>query len=327
MKRKIAYAALAVAVLSACEKKNEGMPELMPEPVTLEVNLPIVKTRVTDAGDESAVNSCQIMVYSLDDGMLEAYAEVTDGSSSIKLKCTTGNKEIVAIANAPSLRSMTSLTALKDARSMLEHNGVGSLVMEGSKTALLTASSSVEIPLRRLAAKVILKGISLDFDSDVYAAMDFEINSIYMINVPADRQYLVPDTESPAPVEWYNKLRYEADTDYDAILKDAVNSGPVDSYDIEHVFYSYPNPCQNDDFTDVWSERPTRLVVEAELGGTSYFYPVSLPELKQNTVYEVSLVVTRPGKTDVNDEMKKYDETFTIKVLDWSEGDVIEEIL
>lgn len=327
MKRKIVCAAMAVAVLSACEKKNDGNQGFIAEPVTLEVKIPDVGTRVTGTVNEDAVASYQIFVYSADDGMLEAYSAVTGGSTSVKLKCTTGNKEIVVLANAPDMQSKASLSSLKASRSRLEHNGKGALVMEGSKTVLLKSSVSVEIPLRRLAAKVVMKGITLDFDSDIYAAMDFEVTSIYLINVPADRKYLTPETESPVPDEWYNKLKYVSDAKYNAILRDEVNSGPVDSYDTEHVFYSYPNPCTSDDYSKVWSERPTRLVVEARLGGTSYYYPVSLPALEQNTVYEVSLVVTRPGKTDVNDEMKKYDETFTIKVLDWVEGGSLEEIL
>lgn len=327
MKRKIVFAAMVAAVFSACEKKEieNTVPEA--EPVTLEVKVPVVPTKVTDVGNEDAVSSYQIFVYSNDDGMLEAYMAVSGGTSAARVQCTTGSKEIVVLANAPDLKTMTSLSQLKETRSRLEHNGVGNLVMEGSKTVVLTASSTVEIPLKRLVAKVRLKNVTLDFDSESYAAMDFEITSVYLINVPADRKYLTLASDSPAPAEWYNKLKYESDSRYDALLKDVVNSGPIDSYDREHVFYTYPNPCVNDDYSDVWSERPTRLVVEARLGGMPYYYPISLPVLKQNTVYDVSLTVTRPGKTEVNDEMQKYEETFNIKVLDWENGYVLEEIL
>ena len=329
MKKKILFAALAVCACAACEKKEDVESCAGDVPVTLEVVIPSVATKVTDVGDEDAVSSYQIFVYSLDDNMLETYSTSDGSSTSVKLKCTTGNKEIVVLANAPDMQSYVSLSGLKSARSRLEHNAAGSLVMEGRAVVNLTSSSSVTVQLKRIVAKIRLKKISLQFESDAYAEIDFELVSAFLINVPADKKYLgeVSAVQGAAPVDWYNKLGYQSDESYDHLLKDVINEAVTDEYETEHVFYSYPNPYVADDFSSVWSERPTRLVVEAKLGGVQYFYPVTLPELKQNTVYDVSLVVTRPGKSDVNDEVKKYDETFSIEIVDWADGATVEEIL
>lgn len=327
--RKISSAALAALACIACEKKGDVEEYADSEPVTLEVVIPSAVTKVTSVGNEEAVSSYQIFVYSSDDSMLETYTTSGGESSSVKLKCTTGQKEIVVLANAPDMKSYVSLASLKSAYSRLEHNDVGSLVMEGSTAVNLTASSTVEIQLKRLVAKIRLKNVTLDFDSDAYSDMDFKILSAYLINVPADKKYLgtVSAAQGYGPTEWYNKLGYQSDDAYDSILHDDINEVVDGEYSDEHVFYCYPNPYQTDDYSSVWSVRPTRLVVEAELGGVRYYYPVSLPELKQNTAYDVSLVVTRPGKTDVNDEVKKYDETFSIEIVDWADGSVVEEIL
>lgn len=324
--KRISAALFVAAVLTACEEKNETV-IISNEPVTLEVRIPSAATRVTSVGNEEAVSSYQIFVYSLDSGMLEAYTVLDGDLSSTKLKCTTGSKEIVVLANAPDLKSAVSLSSLKTEQSKLEHNAAGALVMEGSKTAELTASSTVDIDIKRMASRICLKSIRLEFDSDVYAAMDFKVLSAYLINVPADKKYLAEASLAQPPQNWYNMLAYDSDVVCPELLKDDINVLVSSTYNTEHVFYCYPNPYVTDDFSDDWSCRPTRLVVEAELGGVLYYYPVSLPELKQNTAYDVSLVVTRPGKTDVNDEVKKYDETFNIDIVDWYTGDVLEEIL
>lgn len=330
MNKKILSAALAVVACIACEKKEEVGQYEAGELVTLEVVIPnSALTKVTNVGNEDTVSSYQVLVYSTDDNMLESYTKADGTSSSITLKCTTGQKEIVVLANAPDMQAYVSLSGLKAARSRLEHNSPGALVMEGSTVVNLTSSSSVTVQLKRMVAKVRLKKITLDFESDVYAGKEFKFVSAYLINVPADKKYLteVSSAQDTAPTEWYNKLGYLSNSIYDQILRDDVNQSISGEYVKEHVFYCYPNPYLTDNYSSTWSERPTRLVVEAKLDGVQYFYPISLPELKQNTVYDVSLIVTRPGKTDVNAEVKKYDETFNIEILDWTNGKVVEETL
>ena len=94
-----------------------------------------------------------------------------------------------------------------------------------------------------------------------------------------------------------------------------------------HHFYCYPNPYKSDTFSTDWSPRPTRLVVEAELGGTLYYYPVSLPELKQNTQCNVTLTVVRPGATSPEQDMDKYAAVFNIEVKDWYGPDSVTETI
>ena len=329
MNRKILFAALAAAACLACEKNENVEQYVEKDAVTLEVVVPSAVTKVTGTVNEDAVSSYQVLVYSLEDNRLEAYTKTDGASSSIVLKCTAGQKEIVVFANAPKMKSYVSLAGLKEARSKLEHNSPDALVMEGNSVVNLTSSSSVTVQLKRMVAKVRLKKITLAFESDVYAGKNFEFVSAYLINVPADKKYLgeVTAAQGAAPVEWYNKMGYLSNSIYDPILKDDINQTVSGEYVKEHVFYCYPNPYATDNYSSTWSVRPTRLIVEAKLDGVQYYYPISLPELKQNTVYDVSLIVTRPGKTDVNAEVKKYDETFDIEILDWSTGTVVEETL
>lgn len=328
MRKRLVVAAMAVAVLSACEKQTFTTPTQESETVVLEVNLPSPVTKAVNVSGEDAISSYQVFVYSLDNGLLEAYSTMSGTSTSVKMNCRVGNKEVVVLANAPDLSNVVSLSALKQTKSLLEHNSVGALVMEGNDVVELTASSSVEIKLRRLVAKIRLTGVTVNFESTAYNGKSFELVSAYLINVAADKPYLANVKEdSNAPSLWYNKLGYVSNASYNSILRDNITSGTTKNYSTEHVFYAYPNPFKADDFSATWSSRPTRLIVEAKLDGQLYYYPIALCELAQNTAYDVSLTITRPGTTDINADMTKYEDTFTIKVLPWETGEEVKEIL
>ena len=114
-----------------------------------------------------------------------------------------------------------------------------------------------------------------------FAAIVFASSCSKMMNEALEAEVIEPievtykidiDLESPAdgspvaaPTEWYNKLKYFQNDSYDSILKDEINTAVTGYYKTEHVFYCYPNPHLDDDFSSTWSERPTRLVVEAKI--------------------------------------------------------------
>lgn len=328
MTKRIFFAAIAAVVFSACEKNHAAIGSLDADIVTLEVGIPVSATKAVNVNEESKVSDYQVFVYSKAEGVLEDYKKIDGTKTSVTMQCTTGEKEIVVLANAPALDSKVSLYSLKETRSMLNENSIGRLVMEGWKTVTLADSSKVDVEVKRMVAKVVLKQVVTAFENEAYNGMGFKILSAYLINVPADKRYLASSTanQSDGPAEWYNKLGYEQDNTYDAVLKDAIGSTATD-YAVEHVFYSYPNPYETDSYSESWSERPTRLVVEAELGGKVCYYPVVLPKLQQNAVYDVVLTITRPGKDSPNEDMTKYDEFFTISVSDWDARTSVTETL
>ncbi|MBP3563978.1 MAG: DUF4906 domain-containing protein [Bacteroidales bacterium] len=316
MNKRIIAAAMAAIALVACEKRNVELQERQDEMVTFEVSVETEQTKITGTGsNESDVSDYQIFIFNKDNGMLEVYEKSSE--STVQMTCTTGPKEVVVIANAPDLSSVVSLASLKATKSSLTDNRAGKLVMEGTSTQTLTASvNTVNVALTRIVAKVCLKSVTADFELDTYDGLSFKILNAYLINVPADRSYLA---SSPDPKNWFNKMQYESN-DYKALLYDDINLDikSTRKYDKQHHFYSYPNPYTSDSFEETWSPRPTRLVVEAELGGVHYYYPVALPELKQNTIYDVSINIVRPGSTSPEEDMEKYAANVKITVNPWS---------
>ncbi len=315
---------MAAAAIVACEKKEAKLPVDEGQTVTLEVKVPVERTKALSDASESVVNNCQILVYSASSGVLETHEE--SGSSSVTVTCTKGPKEIVALVNAPDMSSAVTYSQLQEARSLLEENSMQSLVMEGSRTVDPDTAENVTVDVRRLVSKVRLVKVETAFEKEEYYDLGFKINSVYLINVAGDKKWLA---DAGGPASWYNKKGYVSSA-CDALLYDAVSGQALTKedkvYDTGHVFYCYPNPNDEDSFEEDFTPRPTRLVVEATIGEETYFYPVSLPELKRNTVYDVSISVKRPGVLDPNDDIEKKDASVSINIIGWGDPvDVPEE--
>jgi hypothetical protein len=322
MKSKFYLAALAAAALAACDRVCPVENDEHVEMVRLGVTIPDSETKVSGITDEAAVRNVQVLVFDRTTGALENYG--ISSTKTIVLDCVPGQKTIVALANAPDVSGMKSYSELTATASLLSDNKIGALVMEGSMDITLAKSTDITIPLSRIAAKVELTDIANQMSLEYNKDKDFSVISIYLINAAGDRNYLSGST----PKVWYNKMKYEAgspDILYDSLGGKMIDDGKA--YETAHYFYCYPNATETDKNNGEWSERHTRLVVEATLGGTRCFYPVTLPTLLNNTIYRVSLTVTRPGSSSPDDPLDIESGKFSVEVVDWRNGKVINEVI
>ena len=331
MYRTIISLAMLALLSSSCEKSFTGGASVAQETACLEVKLASEGTKAAGGGgsEENAVSDCQVLIYDMSSRSLEAYVKPEPSAQSVSVRCTTGPKEVIVLANAPDASRIVSYDAFLKTRSRLADNSIGRLVMEGNASPDLTASGgSITVDMRRIVSKVVLDGITVDFESDAYDEMDFILRKAYLTNVAADRSYLV---ETPDPSLWYNQIKRSSASEADAVIYEDlgdVNLKGTRKYTAMHHFYCYPNPYVDDTFSpDVWSPRPTRLVVEASLGNNLYYYPVSLPELKQNTRYHVSLNIVRPGATSPEQDMEKHAVSFNISIEEWKGPENISETI
>lgn len=332
MKKGILTAAFVAAMLMSCETAEENKVDFtMKETASLEVLMSPVDTKVAGEGndEEKAVSGYQVLIFDRSSRMLEAYATPAPTASSVNMQCTTGPKEVVVLANAPDVSAIVSYDAFLQTRSQLADNAPGALVMEGHASPELAASgNSVTVDVRRLVSKVVLEKVTVDFELDAYDKMDFVLKNVYLTNVAGDKRYLADVAD---PSAWYNKIVRTPDAKVDAMLYDAianVNLKESRQYTVKHHFYCYSNPYKDDTFSSAaWSPRPTRLVLEAELGGNLFYYPVSLPELRQNMRYYVSLHIIRPGATSPEQDMDKYSVDININVVEWEGKESVSETI
>lgn len=331
MKRKIFVAASVLAAVISCESNEESQPVTTDaEKAMLEVIMVSEGTKVTGEGgaEEKAVSDYQVLVYDMSSRSLEAYEKPDPDAVDVQFECRLGEKEIVVLANAPDMSDMVSYDAFLMKKSYLADNSEGYLVMEGHASMDLSVSGgSVTVDLRRMVSKVILDGITVDFEHDEYDDLDFILKRIYMTNVAGDMTYSAVTAD---PSQWYNKIVQTSSEDVDGMILETLNDvnlkGGAD-YTSMHHFYCYPNPYENDDFSLQWSPRPTRLVVEAELGGEILYYPVSLPVLERNNRYHVNLHIVRPGAKSPEQDMDRQAATFTINIVGWQGSSSVSETI
>ena len=204
MKKILSFVLFAAAVigLSSCNKEEAGS-RLASEgaPIRLEIQVAgsgeAVATRATgivsnDENSEAKVNSLQVFVFN--GNALDGYASAN--GKSVAVSCTSGQRDIYAVVNAPSLASVTSKSALLASVSRLAEE-VSNFQMIGSKTETLQYDGTVTINVDRLAARVVIRGIKNALQNAAQAA-DFKLLAVYLTNVAAVTR--APTTLVPSPM-------------------------------------------------------------------------------------------------------------------------------
>lgn len=284
--------------------RNQGRADGFFE-VSLSINAP--RTKSLSAGKEEQVNNVQVYVFDADNGnRLESFY---NGASTVPtMRLSRGNKMFKVLVNSKADSSrVSSLQDLQSALSDFSDNTSSNFVMSGEASVSIPATTSVEITVSRLVAKVVLSKITTNFTAPVYDSLTFRLDSIYLTNVAQKCRFY----DAYTPDSWGK--------DY-ALTGDSVNatvSGKV--YSTEHTFYAYPNGTAT----------PTRLVIKATLGNTTYYYPVDLGELQANKVYTVTNIeITRPGSDSEDKPVVSSEMSFSIKVAGWdAQSNNIQEIV
>lgn len=306
MRKKIIISLLALASLASCSKKeSEEYPVYHgnAKPVTMTVSVTGSSTKATgiDPKNEEKHTSLQVLVFD-SNGLIEVYKDVAGTDTETKVGVLAGTKTVYAFLNAPSLKDVSSETALLAKVSSLSDNSLDSFVMYGSTTKAVSENTTIKIDVRRLVAKVILKKITAEFSAGALGKEDFFINKIYMEDVAATANYGL----TLAPTTFYSGAA-TTNGAVNALLFDAVtgvNLKNGGSCTTEHDFYVYPT---------VGAKTPS-LVIEGTLMGETQVYVCKLPAITRNCTYQIDeVVITRPG----GDE---YILDCEVKIVPWETG-------
>ena len=320
-------AALAVMTASAC---HDDLPKASHFPtderISLSVSVPDLRTKVSEKnspGTPDAINTLQVFVFD-EAGVLEA-SDMKE-SESVVLTCKAGPKKVVSLVNAPEVTDVTTYSELCTASSFLDDNTIDYMVMSGETEVNLTATSSVTIPVSRIAAKVVLRQVVNNFKFKADQDAEFLVTHVYLLNVGAERGYLSAAT----PKQWYNMMELDM-FDSPAFTYEQLSS-PVklpysSTWTADKYFYCYPNPTETDSSDETWSARRTRLVLEATLDGEVMYYPVTLPVIEPNSSYEVTVKITRRGSPSPDIPVTGIAAEFSVDVQSWITQDRIEEVI
>lgn len=269
------------------------------------------------AFDCDAVNSLSVFVFRADGG-LENSGRSPGSSLSLALSKGSG-KRLYVLANAPSsIDGCTTEAQLRALSARLSEQVSGAFSMAWSETLDLGGNTTVVVELPRLVAQVRLDRITNR------SPHELKLRALYLTNVPvAGAPWLSPDSYEPAA--WAHTMGYAA-SECDAWLWEDLGGrvlSPGESLEEEHRFYSLPNPVTQDRSGGSWSPRKTRLVLEAEMGGTIYYYPFTFDNLRANHRYLLSrLDITRPGSRDPDIPVDPRLARLTVTLLYWNGSDI-----
>lgn len=288
---------------------------------------------------EDQVNSVEVFVFT-DDGRLENSAYSTS-VSAVSLLCSYGSKEIFAAVNFPQDR-FSDVRRIDDLKlaTRLSDNSISKsqgFVMGGMVDAEIESEQvMVTIPVSRYVARVVLERVTNRLPSSLG---EMTIDWVAISNVFTFDEIYVPlglttAREGKGASYWENRFGRVQD----------ISSGNLGSliyrtvgytlqsasvYTSPYYFYGYSNYSASADqgFSANWTERPTRLVLAATIGGTQYYYPVNITPLERNKSYSVSMSISNLGSTDPDILVSREAMDMAVSVSVWEPGSTYTETI
>lgn len=248
-------------------------------------------------------------------GYLDSYLHLNNPGERVEIASRSGNKRFVAIANAGDGTFIYN--------DIVSYEGLGSIYSHLSdeipETPLMSGEASgragrdgLDLVLRPLMARVRINSFFVDFIGKTYSASEFRNPRAYLINVSG----MCPMSgEYAAPVEILNQGRLDergcmSMSRPDLLLCDDVTGHPLFCYPCDGT-ESAPGYCT------------TRLVVEGDIDGVTYYYPINVGggkvERGQSYVYDIT--ITRPGMTDPDIPIEKTMAKVEMHIENWEEYD------
>lgn len=282
----------------------------------------------------NSLSTLDILVYDDDDlGRLDIWQrygteELADGR--VTLLSGRGSKNCVFIANYDELPTLTMdkvgcYDAIKELEIHLSDEKPDRPIMVGS-VCVADADTDIQVILEPLLANIHIGEVSCDFSGKPYQGARMENVKIYLTNVSASVPLLGSSTFIPTDMINYGRL---VETDLGSLscpemlfysYSTAIGNG--DSVEEPVDLYCYPNNVE----TESIGCQYTRVVLQADIEGNTYYYPISLNQkgfgysvgsygISPNSCYTVNLKITKKGSTSPND-MEDADD---VSVKGWME--------
>lgn len=336
--RRLFVMMVMAAALCSCGKENlDAVQQEMQESV-LYVNLNSEDgsrvqggTKATGSGlgiqsDDNHIQTLEIFVFRVnagapDDGALDGYRKFTAAElgnlTNLEVQTTTGNKIIYAVANShrSNWKGVNTRAAFEQQTALLADENLKSFIMVGSAEAQLQVASTVAFTIKRLVARVKVNCIKTAFAGGPYEDMELKDVKAYLLYAQAEKLIFNGLGDN---LKIYNEGEAKSEDSgtcamagmiYDDLGTNISDAG----YETSHWFYCFENGFTDENDTDKF----TRVVIEGELNGTVYYYPIVLDEVKRNCSYSIDVTIKRPGSTDPNLDVEKGTLLVTVSVKDW----------
>lgn len=304
----LSFAVLPTLFFSCTEIAGDGSPEdlICGETRTeIEVKSP----------DGIAIRTLDIFFFN-DDSLrrLDSYQRIADcESGTVSAASRNGKKILVSVANSQDEKyewdEMGSLDVLNER--------MADLMKENPRSPLMTACSKItagkepccSIKLEPLLSEISISTLCCDFHNRPYKDEKLKNVRIYLTNVNTKCELL--RTDSFYPISLLNSGRLEVENVEKMVCPELVFKTlgiDVDSYVAQPDcdLYCYPNSTSEETIGSPY----TRLVIEGEIGGRTYYYPINVNRkyfradeggsegVSRNRHYSLDITLTRKGSLD-----------------------------
>lgn len=298
MRTGLLYTLLSAVLLSSCslaELPTEDSPRAGTVRVGISLDPGAFRTK-TDP--DETVNNIKIFVFDPRDQLSDSYDSATSDLSCVDVLAKKPIS-IYALVNAPgdfsSVKTKSQLLAM---RSSLSDNTLSSMVMVGHVDTTITATGPIVIPVRRIAAKILVEEIYGTFRGCGNAEAGIhQINSLRIYTGSSDWPYALDEGTPSGFVDHTVSTMIG----YNFIFNNRWTVKTLDGTDYYYygpsAVYTYPNH-------ETETDRRTRLTVVVQgmrledLGNGNYrqhdcFHYLSfiLPRLEPNTLYRIPRLV------------------------------------
>ena len=250
-----------------------------------------------------------VFVYDDDErGGLDSWRHFDSFPRRLELYSGPGVKQLFVVAGASEREwTIPQTGTLSDIRSFsfsLSEEDPERPLVYGEAPFL--AGGNVSLNLEPLLSRIVLRRLSCDFSGTTHEGESLENVCAYLINVSGTAS---ASLETPSRRTVFNSTRLSRQ-DLDAFAHPEMlyhEIGTVDSSQepLDLEFFCYPNILSEESL----GQEFTRLVVQGELGGRTYYYPVNINQegfgyscgpkgIDRNVSYMIDLKITREGSDD-----------------------------
>ncbi len=292
------------------------------------------ETRVSFGNETEEIDNLDIFVFK-DDRMqkLDCYQRFDDmGEWKGKVISGSGKRIISVIANSPYQREdwfpINSRAYLEGLSATLENERRGRSLMYGEiriRAGSDKSSAKEKLALIPYASEIALNSISCDFSGRPYAGENIRNAKVYLTNVNAECSLL--GDEEAAPRRIINAGGFSEEDAEEFLEPDLIMQEIKGDIGKRTVYPDIRLRCYQSNHPDETPGTPyTRLVIEGELDGHTYYWPINInrdgsdePGVWRNRRYSYDIILTRKGSTDPDTPIKTEGIHINQEVAEWKE--------
>lgn len=246
--------------------------------------------------------------------------------STVKASSSAGNKIMTVLVNSKKDKyewaEINTLFGLSDLCVNLEDETIESPAMSGQCS--IQAGYPVNIIVQKVASEIVIQSLSCDFSGRPYSGETLKNVKIYLTNVNSEVPMVAKERYLPQRIINNGRLNPDDLKSFrcPSLIYQNLESEIGDSVIKPDIrLRCYPNESEEESPGSPF----TRLVIEGEINGTTYYWPININRnadgngIGRNSRYIYDIKITRTGHTDPDIPIQIEDAKIIMKIQSWED--------